>query len=440
MAHEIVMPEMGEGVTEATVISWLKAEGDTIEVDEPIVEVETDKVTVEITAEVGGVLLAINVRAGTTVGAGTVLCMVGEAGETVETTQSDAVMADTPATVGASTSVSSQEKATGDNGAGTLVESRPGSFARTIDGIRVSPVVARMIQEHDIDVNEVTGTGRDGRVTKRDVLAYLEELETSGEADVPAIATSSFKPQSVPDEKIPAGGASAGATPDVPGELIQLTGMRRAIADHMVWSKRTSPHVTTVFEFDYSAVAAHRSQHKAQFAEEGIRLTYMSYLVEATVQALKCHPLVNASWTDEGIFIKRDIHVGIATAVENGLVVPVIKHADGLNLRGLARQINDLADRARNNRLQPSEVKGGTFSITNHGASGSLIGTPIINQPQVGILGVGMIEKRVKVINDAIAIRPCAYVSFSFDHRILDGATADAFVMDIKQYIEDYPG
>jgi 2-oxoglutarate dehydrogenase E2 component (dihydrolipoamide succinyltransferase) len=196
--------------------------------------------------------------------------------------------------------------------------------------------------------------------------------------------------------------------------------------------------VTTVFEFDFSAVAAHRRAHVEQFARDGVRLTYTAYLVAATVQALKAHPLANSSWSDDGILLHRAVHIGMATAIADGLIVPVIKNADSLNLLGLARAVNDLADRARAKQLKPDEVKGGTFSITNHGTSGSLFATPIINQPQCGILGVGAIEKRVKVIDDAIAIRPLAYVSFTFDHRILDGASADGFVSTIKREIEGY--
>jgi 2-oxoglutarate dehydrogenase E2 component (dihydrolipoamide succinyltransferase) len=221
-------------------------------------------------------------------------------------------------------------------------------------------------------------------------------------------------------------------------ELLPLTNIRRAIAEHMVRSKHTSPHVTTVFEFDFSAVAAHRKAHVEQFARDGVRLTYTAYLVTATVEALKQHPLANSSWSDDGILLHRAVHIGMATAIGDGLIVPVIKNADGLNLLGLARAVNDLADRARAKQLKPDEVRGGTFSITNHGTSGSLFATPIINQPQSGILGVGAIEKRVKVIDDAIAIRPLAYVSFTFDHRILDGASADAFVSTIKKRIEEY--
>ena len=222
------------------------------------------------------------------------------------------------------------------------------------------------------------------------------------------------------------------------GDVQPLTAMRRAIAEHMVHSKRTSPHVTTMFEFDLTAVATHRAAHRAAFERDGVKLTFMPYWVAAVAEALKKHPLANGQWTDEGILLKKEINIGMAAAIPGGLIVPVIKGADNLNLLGLARTINDLAERARVNRLQADEVRGGTFSITNHGASGSLMGTPIINQPQVGILGIGLIEKRVKVIHDAIAIRTCAYVSFSFDHRILDGATADAFVMDIKKRMEGW--
>jgi pyruvate/2-oxoglutarate dehydrogenase complex dihydrolipoamide acyltransferase (E2) component len=302
---------------------------------------------------------------------------------------------------------------------------------RNIDGVRVSPVVARMVQEHDLDVTQITGTGRNGRITKRDVLTYLDERQKRA-APAPSTAPA---PSPVAASDV---ARTPQPVPNVPGELMQLSAMRRSIAEHMVVSKHTSPHATTVFEFDFSAVSRHRNEHKVQFAKDGVKLTFMPYLVQATVEALKQHPMANASWTDEGIFLKRDINIGMAVAIDNGLIVPVIRNADTLNLFGLAKHINDLAERARSNHLQPAEVKGGTFTITNHGSGGSLIGAPIINQPQVGILGFGLIEKRVKVINDAIAIRPCAYISFSFDHRVLDGATADAFVMAIKQRIENY--
>jgi 2-oxoglutarate dehydrogenase complex dihydrolipoamide succinyltransferase (E2) component len=416
MPTNIIMPEMGEGVIEGTVVTWLKKEGDVIEEDEAVLEVETDKVTVEINAEVAGTLLQIIVDEGTTVEVGDVLAVIGEAGEQpTPPTPKEAPKREPVAQMAAAPQ-------TYTNGI-----DQPSSAPREVDGIRFSPVVARMVQEHDLDITKIKGTGRDGRITKRDVLAYMET------ADVPKTATT---PKPTPTRPV-----QTNPPPKVDpseGEIVPLTGMRRAIAEHMVMSKATSPHVTTVFEFDYSAVAAHRAAHKAQFQRDGVKLTYMPYLIQATVEALKKHPMVNASWTDDGVLLKRDIHMGIAVAVDKGLLVPVIRNADTLNLFGLARAVNDFAERARSNRIKSDELRNGSFSITNHGASGSLIGTPIINQPQVGILGIGVIEKRVKVINDAIAIRPCAFVSFSFDHRILDGATADAFVMDIKRRIEHY--
>lgn len=393
---QIVLPEMGEGVTEATIIAWLKREGDEVREDEPLVEIETDKVTVEIMSEVSGILREITAQPGETVQVGTPLAIIGDDSTPPPGKQDANGQAQTPAV-----NVSN----------------------RTVQGSRISPVVARMVKEHDIDITQVEGTGREGRVTKRDVLSYLENAEPAPKQAEQSLSqpTVQSAPQPIPD-----------------GELLPLSGIRRAIAEHMVASKHTSPHVTTVFEFEFSAVAAHRAAHKEQFARDGVNLTYLPYIIQATAEALKKHPMVNASWTDEGIQLKREIHIGIAAATDTGLIVPVIKNADEKNLLGLARAIQDLADRARTNRLRPDEARGGTFTITNHGTSGSLIGTPIINQPQVGILGVGLIEKRVKVIGDAIAIRPCAYISFSFDHRILDGASADAFVADIKQAIEDF--
>lgn len=427
MSTNIIMPEMGEGVMEGTLVSWLKAEGDTVNAHDPILEIETDKVTVEVNSDVDGVLLKACVPAGQVVEVGTVLAIVGEAGEAVDDTS--------VAQNGASETVSPPPSTVRSQ------DDAPSSTSKR--GTRVSPVVARMVEEHGLDLAQITGTGRDGRVTKKDVQAYLDG-QTAQSEPAPKVDRAVMTPPATPNLPMATPAKSldpiAPSQPMTPkdGDVIPLTGMRRAIAEHMVMSKRVSPHATTVFEFDFTAVAKHRAEHKVEFARDGIKLTYMPYLIMATVEALKQHPMVNATWTDEGILLKRDINIGMATAVPQGLLVPVIRHADDMNLRGLARQVNDLANRARSNKLLPNEVQGGTFTVTNHGSGGSLIGMPIINQPQVGILGVGVIEKRVKVINDAIAIRPCAYVSFSFDHRILDGATADAFIMAIKQFVENF--
>ncbi len=377
MATEMTLPSLEENVREVTLVRWLKKVGDRVSRDEPLLEVETDKVTVEVMAEAGGTLTEIVAREGQTVRVGAVLGYL----EAAEPDEGNGILA-APARPAVET-------------AGLPRQTRR----------RLTPVVRRMAQEYGLDLDRLTGTGKGGRISKKDVLAYLAERE-------------------------PAAG--------MPGELLALTAKRRKIAERMVHSKQTSPHVTTVFEFDFSAVATHLAAHKADFAREGVKLTYTAYVVSATAQALKQHPLINSSWSDEGILLRRAVNIGLATALDDGLIVPILKGADELNLLGLARKINDLTGRARLGQLQPGEVRDGTFTITNHGVAGSLLGTPIIYQPQGGILGLGLIEKRVKVIHDAIAIRPCAYVSFTFDHRILDGAAADGFVSTIKKIIENW--
>lgn len=415
MATKITMPEMGEGVIEGTIGRWLKQVGDKVAQYEPLLEIETDKVTTEATAETAGTLLKILVSEGETVEVGTILAYIGEPGESVN---GDAEPASEPeAKKKPEATAMPQPRQKSSNGA-------PPARSKPYTG-RISPVVARIAGEHDVDLNQVPGTGRDGRITKKDILAYVEQRESQPEPKA--------EPVSAPPKPAPTPATA------VPGELMQLTKMRQAIADHMVRSKQTSPHVTTVHEIDFSAVVAHRHKHKDEFARDGVKLTFTPYLVAAVVQALKQHPLVNSSWTDDGILLKREINIGMATAIEEGLIVPIIKNADDYSLRGLARTVNDLAERARTNKLRPDEVQGGTFTITNHGIFGSLFAAPIINQPQCGILGVGAIEKRVKVTkDDAIVIRPCAYVSFTFDHRILDGMAGDQFVLSIKQALESW--
>jgi 2-oxoglutarate dehydrogenase E2 component (dihydrolipoamide succinyltransferase) len=421
MATKIIMPQLGESVIEGTISSWLKKEGDRVEQYEPILEIETDKVTTEATAEVPGTLLKILVPEGETVPVGTVLALVGETGEDLDEFEHESFQesieegAQIQEVEPISAVTAPSVKKVSSNG-----PSRPtGQYAG-----RVSPVVGRIAGEHGVDLNLVRGTGRDGRITKKDILAYLENRDGRSAIVVPDLAAFA--------DKHPA------ETNLVPGEILPLTGIRRTIADHMVLSKRTSPHVTTIFEIDFTSVAAHRSANKERFARDGARLTFTAYIIAAMAQGLRIHPLVNSSWSDDGIVLKKAINVGMATAIGDGLIVPVIKNADGLSLFGLARAINDLSERARAGKLVPDEVQGGTFTLTNHGVSGSLFATPIINQPQCGILGAGKIEKRVKVINEAIAIRPMAYVSLTFDHRILDGASADAFMTTIKDILESW--
>jgi 2-oxoglutarate dehydrogenase E2 component (dihydrolipoamide succinyltransferase) len=436
------MPSLGESVFEGTIATWLKGEGERVEQYEPLLEIETDKVTTEATAEMAGTLLKILVPEGTVVEVGTVLAYIGQPGEEIDV-GSEPVGASAPSEA-AATLPSAPEAAYGAEQAKVAPPSHSRSAkngpaqmpaAMPYTG-RVSPVVGRIAAEHQIDLNQVTGTGRHGRITKKDILAFIErgddqappagEIAPASPLPVQAAGTAAESPSDL---------APAGAGP---GDVLALTSMRRAIAEHMVRSKHTSPHVTTVFEVDFSVIAAHRSLNKARFAQDGAKLTFTAYIVAAIVQALRAHPLVNSSWTDQGIKLHETINIGMATAVDDGLIVPVLKRADGLSLLGLARAINDLADRARHKQLLPDEVQGGTFTLTNHGVSGSLFATPIINQPQCGILGVGKIEKRVKVIDDAIAIRPMAYASLTFDHRILDGATADHFMSAFKETLETW--
>ena len=439
MPTKVIMPQLGESVVEGTVTQWLRQEGETIQEFESLLEVNTDKVDSEIPSPAGGTLLKILVPAGTTVRAGTILAWIGQPGEAV------------PAGEGPQSAQAAETAPQAEAPAPPPAPAPAPAAGRNRDLGFISPVVARLAREQGVDLTLVKGTGEGGRITKKDVLAFLaapppaqaEPLawETPGEGDL-------FRPT----ELMFAAGAPPSAAPTPPkaapppppaaqpgDRLVPLDTLRKSIAAHMVMSKHTSPHVTTVMEANLQRVTAHREAHKAAFARDGVNLTYTAYWISALVAALKAVPLVNSSWTEEGILIHSAIHIGMATSLgAEGLIVPVIKHADGLSLLGLARSINDLAERARARRLQPDEVKGGTCTITNHGTSGSLFATPIINQPQCAILGVGAIQKRPVVIEDAIAIRPMVYLSLTFDHRILDGAAADQFLSTVVHTLQDW--
>lgn len=415
MSTQVIMPRFGETVVDGTVARWLKAEGERVEKMEPLLDVSTDKIDSEIPSPAGGVILRILVPAGKTVDAGTILAYIGQPGEIVD--------APAPPEAKARPSVEAAE---------AMPASRPSPVAKPSGRSFISPVVARIAGEHGVDVNRITGTGMGGRVTKKDILAFVESNDASmAEAIAPA------RP----------------VAPPTADEILQpLSAMRRAIAAHMVASKRTSPHVTTIFEVDMSAVVRHRAANKAAFAEKGLNLTFTPYFVAAVADALKAVPEANSRFSDDGVILSRRVNVGMAVSTEikdeRGLIVPVLRDADEKNLMGLARSVADLAERARSGRLTPDETQGGTFTITNHGVSGSLIGTPIINQPQSAILGIGAIVKRPIVISgadpllpsadDAIVIRPMCYLSLSFDHRVLDGAGADAFLAKVKDRLENW--
>ncbi len=421
MATRVIMPQLGESVVEGTVTKWLKKEGEPIAEFEPLVEINTDKVDTEVPSPAGGVVLRVYVGEGETVRAGTMLAAIGQPGE------APPEAAPAPQTAGAVPAAPRAES--------------PAPAARSELGF-ISPVVARIAAEHAVDLGRVKGTGQGGRITKKDVLAALE----SGPApaapapwEQPALGEL-FRPTEELFGKTGEAVQAPAAAP-MPGSLVPLDSVRRAIADHMVLSKRTSPHVTTVMEADLSRVVAHRQAQRETFLRDGINLTFTPYFVSASVEALKAFPLVNASWSERGIVVHRGVHVGVAVSLgEKGLIVPVIKDADQKSLRRLAAEVNDLAARARSRQLKPDEVQGGTFTITNHGISGSLFATPIINQPQCAILGVGAIQKRVVVIDDAIAIRPMVYLSLTFDHRILDGAAADGFLARVVKVLWEWGG
>src|SRR5574341_1219480 len=378
MPTSVIMPELGESVIEGTVGRWLVKVGDTVKEYDPLVEIETDKVTTEIPAPASGVVLQILAQEGEVVKVGTVVAVIGQPGE--EGAGSSDLLAAvsmptrTPEPVLAAQSSSAMIAAQRSRGNG--------------DSPRISPIVARIAAEHRVDVSLIPGTGRHGRVTKKDILAFIEQ------------------------------GGPQGAAADVP--------VRPAIQPAPAPAQAPADHI-------------HKAPPPVGLPGEVVNLRFTAYFVSAAARALRVHPMVNSRWTDEGVYLYRDVNIGMAVAVDEGLIVPVIKHADELSVQGIARQVNDLAIRARNNQLKPDEVQGGTFPITNHGVSGRLFATPIINQPQTGILGVGAIQKRVIVTeDDSIAIRPMVYLTLTFDHRVLDGAAADFFVQEVKQALENW--
>ena len=433
MATKIIMPQLGESVVEGTVSKWLKNEGDVIKEYDPIMEVATDKVTTEVTASASGTLLKIFVAEGITVAAGTLLGWIGQQGESL-VDSGEAVSHAQPSTSNLQSPTSNFQ----------LPTSKELGF--------ISPVVAKLAAEHKVDLAQVNGTGINGRITKKDVLAFVESNQ--GKAKVEELAPwerpgdgDLFRPPElqmmqgqspISNFQLPTSNLQS-PKPLANDTTMPLSQMRKSIAEHMVRSKHTSPHVTTVFEVDMSKVTAHREANKAMFARDGVNLTFTAYLIAAIVPALKAYPMANSVFAGDSLLLKRDINIGMAVSLgDDGLIVPVIKRADEKSLLAIARDVNDLANRARSKQLKPDETQGGTFTLTNHGISGSLFATPIINQPQCGILGAGAIQKRVVVINDAIAIRPMMYLSFAFDHRILDGATADYFVAKIKEVLEGW--
>lgn len=509
MSTEVVMPQMGESITEGTITKWLKKVGDRVERDEPMFEISTDKVDAEIPSPAAGVLTEIKFKEGDTVEVNKVVAVLdgGEsaaaasappaaeaqepgAAEAPEPAEAEAAAPEAKAEIPPSPpatqaseldqpSVSQAEpakpappakrqsaKPPPEQASPKAQEAKPSlpqsqragsdraASAADLRRTKSSPLVRKIATEHGIDIARLEGTGMSGRVTKNDILSYIESppAATAPAATQPpatqATAQTAQAPRAIAtsESAAPAPGLSVGAPSAKPAEgdrVERMSVMRKKIAEHMVLSRRTSAHVTTVYEIDMTKIAHLRDQNKAAFLERtGIKLTYMPFIFQAVTRAMRKFPIFNSQLTGDQIIYKRDLNLGMAVALDWGLIVPVIKHADDLSISGLARAANDLAERARTKQLKPDEVTGGTFTITNPGVFGGLFGTPIINQPQVAILGVGKIEKRPRVLTtpdgeDYIAVRWLAYFALSFDHRIIDGADAERFLAYVKSLLEE---
>jgi 2-oxoglutarate dehydrogenase E2 component (dihydrolipoamide succinyltransferase) len=452
MATNVVMPQMGESIAEGTIVRWIKKVGDSVDRDEPLFEISTDKVDAEIPSPSAGVLTEIKVKEGETVPVNSVVAVIGAAGEQPAAGNGSGASAVPAAAVGQpETSIPSTGTAVDNRAA--AADARPSAAAAPAETMapsgpvskeelrrqKSSPLVRRIAKEHNVDIRQIQGTGISGRVTKNDILGFIESGGSTGSPQAPG--------QAQAPAAQPAAGAGRTITIAAQGpvyrpgdrvEIVPMSVMRKKIAEHMVMSAHTSPHVYSVYEVNFGRVTALREKKKAEYEAAGAKLTFTAFIAKAIVDGLRQFPMVNASIDGENIVYKKDINLGIAVALDNGLIVPVIRNADEKNLLGISRGINDLASRARSKKLNPDEVQGGTFTITNPGIFGALYGLPLINQPQVAILGVGTIEKRAVVIDDAIAIRPMCNLSLGYDHRLIDGADAGRFLSFIKERLENF--
>jgi 2-oxoglutarate dehydrogenase E2 component (dihydrolipoamide succinyltransferase) len=477
---DVIMPQMGESIAEGTLSRWMKKVGDPVKRDEPIFEISTDKVDAEIPAPNAGVLAEILVQEGQTVAVQTVVARIetdaSAAAEKPKPPAAPAPAAPAPArseatrpAAPAAPTPSKPPRSSGETPAPpppapravpATASGAPGSESRAVgdatggnggaetleDRLRrkSTPVVRKMAAEHNVDISAIPGTGLAGRVTKNDITSYIESgATTAGQRGSGAVAAPTSTGRE-PSAAQPPRGPAAPLVDPWPGDRVEpWSRIRKLTADHMVMSRRVSPHVNTVFEIDYTRVAQIRTQKKKEYADRGVSLTYLSFITQVVAQNLRKHPVLNSAVSGESTLFRRDINIGIAVALDWGLIVPVIKHADELSLLGIARAINDLGERARAKKLSPDEVQKGTFTITNPGVFGSAIGTPIINQPQAAILCVGSIEKQPAVItvdgSDMIAIRTKGMLSLAFDHRIVDGADADRFMAGVKAGLQEFP-
>lgn len=449
MSEEVKMPQMGESIAEGTIVRWLKQVGDPVKRDEPLFEISTDKVDAEIPAPTAGVLSEILVKEGETVAVNTVVAIINGAGakpaaETAKPAPPPAAAPPAKAEPVAATPAAPVEEP----GARAVLPApappavSPEGSAEQLRLTKSSPLVRKIAKEHAIDIGQIEGTGIGGRVTKNDILSFIDS-GGAGEKAAPAraaAAPSAVPPRAPQPLHVPAVETEMGPPPFSEGdryEIQPMSIMRRRIAERMVASRRISAHVTSFMEVDFTQTARLRDKLKGEILErDGVRLTFMPFIIKAVIEGIKKWPIVNAAVWGDQIVYKKDINIGVAVALEWGLIVPVVRNADEKSLLGIARAVNDLGERARSKQLKPDEVQGGTFTITNPGIFGGLTGTPIINQPQVAILGVGVIKKRPVVIDDAIAIRQIGVLGLSFDHRIIDGAVADQFLAVVREVIE----
>ncbi len=439
------MPQMGESIAEGTIVRWIKKVGDSVDRDEPLFEISTDKVDAEIPSPAAGVLTAIQVKEGETVPVNSVVATIGSAGDVAGATGA----------TGANGAPAKSEKAdsTGTPGASVAAPAPPDTkgapAARVAPAAPVapataaelrqksSPLVRKIAHEHNVDISQIHGSGIGGRVTKTDILGFIE----NGGAKSGPPSFDSRSGRGATESLAQDATLHTRPTPVTRGpgdEVVAMSVMRKKIAEHMVVSRRTSAHVYSIFEVNYSRVDQIRKARKDDYERMGAKLTFTSFIAKVVVDALRKHRVVNASIDGDNIIYRNDINLGIAVALENGLIVPVVKGAGEKNIIGLSKSIQDVADRARAKKLSPEEVHGGTFTITNPGNFGAQFGLPIINQPQVAILGVGTIEKRPVVIDDMIGIRLMGYLTLGYDHRLIDGAVADQFMADVKKGIENF--
>ena len=434
---DVVMPQMGESIFEGTITKWLKQVGDNVQRDEPLFEISTDKVDAEIPSPAAGVLTEIKAQAGSTVQINTVVAVIGGSAGAAKATTVDAPAPGgvaQPGVPAAQLATNPAKPEAAPEASTPFADASPG----TSEKLRSSPLVRKIAKENDLDLTKVSGSGSSGRITKEDVLGFLSKQGEAAPAPAQAAAAAPVPPSA------PAPAKPAPAPGPQPGELVPMSRMRTIIAQRMVESKHTSPHVHTVFKIDMTRIVRLRDKEKSKYEQRnGVKLTFMPFIARAVIQALRKMPIVNASMEGDAIRYHKNVNLGIAVALDWGLIVPIVKQAEEKSFLGVARGIVDLADRARNKKLKPDEVGGGTFTLTNSGIFGEQFGTPIISQPESAILGIGGLLKEPLVVtdeygSDSIAIRNVIHLTLGFDHRIIDGADAGKFMSDVKKYLENW--